>query len=100
MANALNWVSQESTLILVGDLDRETLLPLWEQRETLLAGKTALDVSGLKRVDSAGLALLMHFYHQQSQQARSLKIIGVSDRLNTLIALYNLNEIIPVSQAS
>ncbi|MFC3394098.1 lipid asymmetry maintenance protein MlaB [Brenneria rubrifaciens] len=98
MANALSWQSQESTLVLTGDLDRETLLPLWEQRETLLAGKTALDVSGLERVDSAGLALLMHFYHQPSQQDGWLKIVGAGERLKTLIALYNLNEIIPVSQ--
>ncbi|MCV9879733.1 lipid asymmetry maintenance protein MlaB [Brenneria izbisi] len=97
MANALNWQSQESMLVLTGDLDRETLLPLWTQRKTLLSGKTTLDVSGLGRVDSAGLALLLHFYYQSSAQDRRLQIIGGGDRLKTLIALYNLNEIIPVS---
>ncbi|PWC13108.1 lipid asymmetry maintenance protein MlaB [Brenneria roseae subsp. americana] len=100
MANALSWQSLESTLVLTGDLDRETLLPLWEQRDTLLSGKTALDVSGLERVDSAGLALLIHFYHQSASQGGGLKIIGAGDRLKTLIALYNLNEIIPVSQTA
>ncbi|MBJ7222474.1 MULTISPECIES: lipid asymmetry maintenance protein MlaB [unclassified Brenneria] len=97
MANALNWQSQQSTLILSGALDRETLLSLWRQRDLLLADKTSLDVSGLDRVDSAGLALLIHFYYQQSRQGVELKINGAGDRLKTLIALYNLNEIIPVS---
>ncbi|RLM27558.1 anti-sigma B factor antagonist [Brenneria alni] len=99
MVNALNWQSQQSTLVLSGALDRETLLPLWQQRGMLLADKTSLDVSGLTRVDSAGLALLIHFYHQQSQKGVELGITGAGDRLKTLIALYNLNEIIPVSQA-
>ncbi|PWC13004.1 lipid asymmetry maintenance protein MlaB [Brenneria corticis] len=97
MANALSWQSQQSTLLVAGALDRETLLPLWQQRDKLLADKTTLDVSGLDRVDSAGLALLLHFYHLRSQQGVELKIIGAGDRLKTLIALYNLNEIIPVS---
>lgn len=99
MDNALSWRSQQSTLVLAGGLDRETLLPLWQQRDLLLADKRALDVSGLSRVDSAGLALLIHFYYQRSQNGGELKIIGAGDRLKTLIALYNLNEIIPVEPA-
>lgn len=96
MAEPLSWQSQEGTLTLKGDLDRETLRPLWQQRETLLAESVGLDVSQLQRVDSAGLALLVHFYHQQTQKGRDLRIIGVSDRLRTLIDLYNLNDVIPV----
>ncbi|ATA25630.1 anti-sigma B factor antagonist [Brenneria goodwinii] len=96
MDNALSWQSQQATLVLAGGLDRETLLPLWQQREMLLADKTTLDVSGLSRVDSAGLALLIHFYYQRSLNGGELRIIGAGDRLKTLIALYNLNEIIPV----
>lgn len=99
MDNALSWQSQQSTLVLAGGLDRETLLPLWQQRDQLLADKTTLDVSGLRRVDSAGLALLIHFYYQRVQNGGELKIIGAGDRLNTLIALYNLKEIIPVEPA-
>ncbi|AXW86698.1 anti-sigma B factor antagonist [Lonsdalea britannica] len=96
MAEPLSWQSQEGTLTLKGDLDRETLLPLWQQHETLLAESVELDVSQLQRVDSAGLALLVHFYHEQTQKGRDLRIIGVSDRLRTLIDLYNLNNVIPV----
>ncbi|MEH2920731.1 lipid asymmetry maintenance protein MlaB [Samsonia erythrinae] len=96
MANALNWQAQGETLALTGDLDRETLLPFWQQREALIADKTTLDVSGLNRVDSAGLAVLVHVYQAQLSRG-GMTIAGASDRLKTLIALYNLNEIIPVS---
>ncbi|CNI76381.1 putative anti-sigma B factor antagonist [Yersinia enterocolitica] len=100
MANELSWQSQQETLVLQGELDRETLLPLWQQREALLADKTHIDVSQLQRVDSSGLALLVHFRELRSQQGGSLTIIGVSDRLSTLIELYNLRDIIPVETAS
>ncbi len=100
MANELSWHSQQETLVLQGELDRETLLPLWQQREALLADKTYIDVSQLQRVDSSGLALLVHFRELRSKQGVSLTITGVSDRLSTLIELYNLRDIIPVETAT
>lgn len=97
MAEALRWTSRDTTLALSGDLDRDSLLPFWQQRETLLAGKPVLDISELGRVDSAGLALLTHVYQQQSTSQASFTIVGASERVKTLIALYNLNDIIPVA---
>ncbi|ANS44954.1 MULTISPECIES: lipid asymmetry maintenance protein MlaB [Serratia] len=99
MSAALSFESQQQTLILRGELDRETLLPLWDQRERLLADKTALDVSQLQRVDSSGLALLVHLRELQRQRGVELKISGATDRLKTLIALYNLQAIMPVDTA-
>ncbi|WP_127957756.1 lipid asymmetry maintenance protein MlaB [Serratia microhaemolytica] len=91
MNTKLSWFSQQQTLFLQGELDRETLRPLWQQRQTLLAGKTILDLSQLQRVDSSGLALLFHFLQQQGA---TLKITGISEQLGTLITLYNLSEFI------
>lgn len=99
MSAALSYESQQHTLILRGELDRETLLPLWQQRDVLLVDKTAIDVAQLQRVDSSGLALLVHFCEQQRQRGVELKISGATDRLKTLIALYNLQAIIPVDTA-
>ncbi|AJC64858.1 MULTISPECIES: lipid asymmetry maintenance protein MlaB [Dickeya] len=96
MADALQWRQTDGTLYLEGSLDRNSLLPLWQQRNALLAGSRVLDVGQVERVDSAGLALLVHFYHQQEQQGTPMTITGASERLRTLIQLYNLNEIIPV----
>ncbi|SLM61496.1 MULTISPECIES: lipid asymmetry maintenance protein MlaB [Dickeya] len=99
MADALRWRQQNNTLSLEGTLDRHTLLPLWQQRTALLKDCHSLDVSGVEHVDSAGLALLVHVYHQQTQQGATLAITGVSDRLRTLVQLYNLGEIIPIQLA-
>ena len=51
MSAALSYESQLQTLILRGVLDRETLLPLWQQRGALLADKTEIDVAQLQRLD-------------------------------------------------
>jgi phospholipid transport system transporter-binding protein len=50
-------------------------------------------------VDSSGLALLVHLREQQRQHGVELKISGASDRLKTLITLYNLQAIMPVDTA-
>ncbi len=42
------------------ELDRDTLLALWQARDSAMAGITTIDVAALDRVDSAGLALLVH----------------------------------------
>jgi len=97
---ALTWQAGPQSLTLSGDLDRETLLPLWEQRDRLLADVKKLDVSKLQRVDSAGLAMLVHLRDQVSKRGSSLDICGITDRLRTLIELYNLKEIIPVDTVS
>lgn len=99
MSAALSFESQQQTLILRGELDRETLQLLWRQRDALMADKTAIDVAQLERVDSAGLALLLHLQEEQRERGVALKIFGATERLKTLIALYNLQAIMPVDTA-
>ncbi|AEX53840.1 lipid asymmetry maintenance protein MlaB [Rahnella aquatilis] len=95
MSDALRWESQPPRLMLHGELDRETLVAFWDVRKKLMPGVTCLDVSGLERVDSSGLAFLVHLREEASQQGITLTIAGITDRLRTLIALYNLQDIIP-----
>ncbi|MDR3430610.1 MAG: lipid asymmetry maintenance protein MlaB [Rouxiella aceris] len=100
MSGTLHFESLQQCLILSGCLDRETLLPLWQQRESLLNGVTCVDVAQLERVDSSGLALLVHLRDYVGRHGIVLQISGITDRLRTLIELYNLQEIIPVDSAS
>ncbi len=94
MSDGLHWQQQETSLHLSGKLDHETLLPLWEQRNKVMQGISSLDVSGLGRVDSAGLALLVHLQNIATQAGQQLTFHGVSDKLQSLITLYNLQQII------
>lgn len=60
MHESLRWEREASTLLLKGELDRDTLMCLWQQRETLIKDVDTIDVAALERVDSSGLALLVH----------------------------------------
>ncbi|ETS32911.1 anti-sigma B factor antagonist [Photorhabdus temperata] len=94
MSECLSWEKVEQTLILKGILDRDTLLSLWQQKEKLLAGINGVNVSQLEHVDSTGLALLVRFKHHIQKEGVKLLFSGVSERLSTLITLYDLQEII------
>ncbi|WP_392565946.1 hypothetical protein RHO15_10375 [Utexia brackfieldae] len=85
----IDWQQQGNILLLNGILDRQTVALIWGQRIALFKQISAVNVASLSRVDSAGLALLvyccLHF---------KLKLVGVSEQLNTLIKLYNLEKVI------
>lgn len=94
MAEDLRWHVEAKTLFLQGELDRETLIGLWQQREKVMQSIEMIDVSGLQRVDSAGLALLVHLRQIAQQQGVRPLFSGVTDKLHSLITLYNLQQII------
>lgn len=60
MADTLEWQREGERLILRGELDQETVVALWEQREAAMAGIDVIDLNALQRVDTSGLALLLH----------------------------------------
>jgi phospholipid transport system transporter-binding protein len=53
-------------------------------------GTAIIDLSQTTRVDTAGLALLVHFVALIRRQGREAQLIGKSENLQTLIGLYNL----------
>lgn len=94
MSEPLRWQLQDRTLHLSGKLDRDTLLPLWWQRESVMAQAENIDVSALDRVDSAGLALLVHLREGGRDRGKAPCFSGITDKLLSLITLYNLQQII------
>lgn len=94
MSQLLAWELSETTLFLTGTLDRDSLMSFWEGKDSLLEHIENIDVSGLKHVDSTGLAMLVRLKGEFQANNRSLNITGVSDNLNTLIELYGVQGII------
>ncbi|ORM50524.1 anti-sigma B factor antagonist [Pantoea conspicua] len=94
MRESLRWQREASTLLLKGELDRDTLLSLWQQRDTLIKDVDIIDVAALERVDSSGLALLVHLREIARAQGVTPRFAGISDKLQSLITLYNLQQII------
>ncbi|RPH20836.1 lipid asymmetry maintenance protein MlaB [Buttiauxella warmboldiae] len=96
MADELNWQREAVTLHLTGELDSDTVGPLWQQREQIMAGTKVLNLSGLTRVDTSGLALLIHLVAFARRQNVEIQLQGASENLQTLTKLYNLpEEILP-----
>ena len=83
---------------LSGELSRNTLLPLWQQRASFLSEKLAnqstieFDLTNIKRIDSAGFALLCDFLHDSEQLPnKKVRLINPPEQLLTLADLVNLS---------
>ncbi|EMI7065026.1 lipid asymmetry maintenance protein MlaB [Providencia rettgeri] len=94
MSQLLAWELNETTLYLTGMLDRDSLMSFWDKKDSSLERIENIDVSGLKHVDSTGLAMLVRLKGEFQAKNRSLNITGVSDNLNTLIELYGVQGVI------
>ncbi|MEQ1974309.1 lipid asymmetry maintenance protein MlaB [Xenorhabdus sp. SGI240] len=94
----VSWEKAGSTLFLQGTLDRDSLLPLWQQKEQALEGIDNIDVSQLSRVDSTGLALFVQLKGECQKRGGTLTFSGIGERLGTLIALYGLQALLDEDQ--
>ncbi|HGJ5859379.1 MAG TPA: lipid asymmetry maintenance protein MlaB [Arsenophonus nasoniae] len=89
MIPMLTWEQNGKTLILTGELDRDTLSAFWQQRNQLLKGINSINVSQLSHIDSTGLAMFVRLKSEQ-QSENKLVFEGISERFKTLIRLYKL----------
>jgi len=55
-----------------------------------MKGVTLIDLRGVSRVDTAGIALLVHLVETGKKQGTKVTLTGVSDNVLTLAQLYNL----------
>lgn len=90
MDEQLRWKRDGSTLALSGELDGDTVQSLWQVREKAMSEVQTLNLANLSRVDTAGLALLIHLVALARKRGGDVKLQGVSDKLQTLVQLYNL----------
>lgn len=90
MTQSLNWTRDGEQLVLVGELDQDVLNPLWDARTEAMTGVTSIDLSQVSRVDTGGLALLVHLISLAKKQGNNVSLAGVNDKVFTLAKLYNL----------
>ncbi|MDR5612591.1 MAG: STAS domain-containing protein, partial [Arsenophonus sp.] len=63
----------------------------WQQRNQLLKGINAINVSQLSHIDSTGLAMFIRLKSEQ-QSDNKWVFEGISERFKTLIRLYKLED--------
>lgn len=94
MAKNLSWQSEGNVLQLSGELDRDSLLAFWDQRQSLLKEIEVIDVANLTRIDSTGLAMFIQLQGEWQSQGHKLVISGISENFQTLIELYGLTSLL------
>ncbi|MFV9997185.1 MAG: lipid asymmetry maintenance protein MlaB [Arsenophonus endosymbiont of Dermacentor nuttalli] len=87
----LTWQQNGQSLILIGELNRNTLPVFWQQRNQLLKGINSINVSQLSHIDSTGLAMFVRLKSER-QSDNKLVFEGISERFKTLIRLYKLED--------
>jgi phospholipid transport system transporter-binding protein len=92
MAVELSWVTEGERLALHGELDQDVLNPLWNVRVEAMKGIHCIDLQGVTRIDTAGVALLIHLIDLGKKQGFLVSLEGISENLRTLAELYNLPE--------
>lgn len=102
-AQSLSWEwlanDDKITLRLNGELSRNTLLPLWQQRAAFFISaenyqKVEWDLAQVSRIDSAGLALLcdlLRYKQNLAGQNKQQRLIHFSEQFLTLADLYGLS---------
>ncbi|PAV02211.1 anti-sigma B factor antagonist [Arsenophonus sp. ENCA] len=91
MIPMLTWEQKGQMLILTGELDRDTLPAFWQQRNQLLKGINAINVSQLSHIDSTGLAMFIRLKLEQQSENKWV-FEGISERFKILIRLYKLED--------
>lgn len=79
-----------------GSLDQQHLIKLLPVERLLagFSGQLGIDLSGVERIDSAGMAFLLELKQVAAQTELEVSFHGSTDSLNKLKSLYNLEHII------
>lgn len=74
---------------LEGELTFETVSRIWDQSDALLAQgvNLVIDLKGVSRADSAGLALLVGLLRKAQQQGKSLKFRNIPQKLMAIAGI-------------
>lgn len=91
----LEWFIEKNTLVIEGELTRDNLLPLWNDKVRLLTHNKplqAIDLARLSYMDSAGFILLCQFLHEMSKVNQEVKLFNSPTLFMDFAELYELSE--------
>lgn len=89
----------DNRFVIKGELNMQTVPALAESAHTLLAqasGELAVDLAGVSRADSAGLALLIDLQRQARRHQCGIHFYHLPEQLEQILRLSELHEILPI----
>ena len=85
-------------LQLQGVVNFHSVVPLYEEFERLLApGVNSLDCQGILNCDSSAISLLLACLRLAKQREINLRIVGVDNQLLSLARLYEVEDLLTIS---
>lgn len=87
------------TLRIRGDLDFDSVAELWNATESLfaVAPPSRIDLSGISRANSAGVALLVEWLGQARRQGQELIFVNVPAQMRAIITIADLDTVLPLA---
>lgn len=79
-----------------GDLSFETV-PDWLRKADELAASGAVDLAGVTRVDSAGVAFLLELTRRASKAGNELALVNASSELRSLLEFLEIDGVLKLS---
>ncbi|XSG85642.1 MAG: STAS domain-containing protein [Methylohalobius sp. ZOD2] len=83
-----------------GDLIFATATALWKISQRRMAaadGDITIDLAGVRRADSAGLALLVEWLRLAQRQNRRIHFTHLPEQLLTMAKTYDLESLLPIA---
>lgn len=93
MSSAAQLQQVQGKLLLVGELNRQTAVPLLQQGQQAIvqaASPVSMDLAQVTQVSSAGIALLIEWIKFSQQQQKELLIENLPKAAEAIIAMSNL----------
>ena len=93
-------VSRDGDILRVqGELNFDSVAELWETTEALFADTPLLriDLSGVSRSNSAGVALLVQWLSQARHHQRELLFIDIPAQMRAIIRVVDLETLLPTA---
>ncbi len=93
-------VSRDGDILRVqGELNFDSVAELWETTEALFADTSLLriDLSGVSRSNSAGVALLVQWLRQARRRQRELLFVDIPAQMRAIIRVVDLETLLPTA---
>ena len=87
------------TLWVQGDLDFDSVVALWNATESLFANgsPTRIDLNGVSRANSAGVALLVAWLGRVQRHQQAVVFVNVPAQMRAIIAVADLDTVLPLA---
>ena len=96
---SLSYSQQGDRLVLEGELSRGTIPAMWQKRQQWLQAAINnatlnIDLAGVERADSAGVAMLLRLKGELQQQQCELAIVSSNPQLRAIAEVSGATEIL------